>query len=97
MDELANKVLDRINGLSRKALKENDLSQAETKTYFVRISECVRLIRRIEKIEVEASSDDAEDVWKMKPATPGSKDDPLLAICWRRGAQLKPYKHMTCL
>lgn len=61
MDELASTLLDRINSLAKKCIKEGDNFNAEQRhTALVRITENVRLIKRIEK--VSGLEDDDDDV-----------------------------------
>jgi hypothetical protein len=59
MEELANKLLDRINGLAKKGLKEDaELTPEQRRFALIRISENVRLIKRIEKVPVTGGDDD---------------------------------------
>lgn len=57
MDKLSSKLLDRINGLARKGLKTEEPSTADILVSLVKITENVRLIKRIEKIPVDDDDD----------------------------------------
>ena len=61
MDELASTLLDRINGLAKKSLKDGErLNDEQHRTALVRITENVRLIKKIERV-ASVDDDDNED------------------------------------
>lgn len=63
MDELANTLLDRINGLAKKSLRAGEnFTDEQHRVALVRITENVRLIKKIEKVSgAESDSDDDDD------------------------------------
>ena len=62
MDELANTLLDRINGLAKKCLRSGEnLTPEQHTTALIRITENVRLIKKIEKVTGADADDDLDD------------------------------------
>ena len=63
MDELASTLLDRINGLAKKSLKAGgELTDEQHRSALVRITENVRLIKKLEKVASNDDDDTDEDV-----------------------------------
>ena len=68
MDDLTATLLNRINGLARKGLT-GDLDEEQRRACLVRITENVKLIKRIEKLENTTEDEvDEEDVSVGIPA-----------------------------
>ncbi len=71
MDELASTLLDRINGLAKKSLKSGEaMNDEQHRTALVRITENVRLIKRLEKVagsELDDEDDTSEETIETKP------------------------------
>lgn len=63
MDELASSLLDRINGLAKKSLKSGEnFNDEQHRMSLIRITENVRLIKRIEKVTgSDVDLDDEDD------------------------------------
>ena len=78
MDELASTLLNRINGLAKKALKSGEnFNDEQHRMSLVRITENVRLIKRIEKVtDTDLDSDDDDDVDTSVAPRRGRKSTP---------------------